>query len=703
VAAFSLTLFMSALLPTGAYGFDNSGRWTHYTSPVPQTDIKGIFSLPDGRICAGTDSSFHIFDRIHWKKYTYKPRLNSHVPFYADSDGKLYFLNDNHLVIWNDGQLAGFDSIELINPVIASAGNGLFYIGSMSSDGGVYTFDGHNFVKIKSGDVRSLANSAGKLWATMKLPGNGYLSLMTMEKGSWTDRTSEIDPLAPLGSNLTVQIAPDGAVWVCNDFSYGVYRNGSWSFRRNTQGNPTSLTFDSSGRVWGYAYQQIYLLDDSGVWKVSRAMQNIPYGDQGYMAVAGDSTVWTYDTHRLYSFDGKSWKEVENRYDLASDVVTCFAYSGDGKFFCGHGLRGLDYNKSDHLGISVREDTSWVNYKSYDRFLFPDVYDMATMENGDVVAYSNNGFFVYNGGEWASIDTLKSFDETDMVQDRISSDTMWFATTTGLVKWQGLILIFYRLPEIFSPWKAVYQLCFDSRGNMYMQTTFGTFIYTDRIKWELRSVKDLPSIMDFTVDDEGIIYAARTNELSWWVYGGEWQKIIDLDYGRLVKFDKNKTLWFSGYGATGYYENEIVKIIPEFSKSASDFIAFSEDDRIALNTFNHERTKFYGFYEYTPETVYVKEQVKPIPFLTATCFPNPFNPTVTIQFEIPKTARTAISVYNIAGQRVRTITDRTFNAGMNRVQWDSRSDSGNLSSSGIYFYKIESLGKATTGKMLLLR
>lgn len=701
---FSLTLFIGISLASGAYGFDNSGKWTHFTSPVPLTDIKSIFSLPDGRICAGTDSSFHIFDKIHWKKYAYKPQLNSHVPFYADSEGKLYFLNNNRLVIWNNGQLTRFDSVELINPVLASTGKGLLYIGTFSSDGGVYTFDGKTFTKIKNGNVRSLAvDSAGKLWATMMLPGNGYLSLMTMEKGAWTDRTSEIDPLSPIGGNLTVQIAPDGALWVCNDYSYGVYRNSSWFFKRNSQGNPTFLTFDRSGRVWGYSSQQVYLLDESGVWKVSWVMQNMAASEQGYMAVAADSTLWTYNTHRIYTFNGKSWKEVENRYDLASDVVTCFAYTGDGKLMCGHGLRGLAYDKSEHFGISVREDSSWVNYKSYNQFQFPDVYNLTTMQNGDIVAYSNNGFFVLSASEWASIDTLKTFDETDTVQDKISPNTMWFATMSGLVKWQESIIIYYRLPEIARPWQAVYNLCFDDRGNMYMQTTFGTVLYTDRKNWEMRSVKDCGSIKDFAVDGNGIIWAARTNELSWWVYEGEWQKIINLVDGRLVKFDKNKTLWFSGYGATGYYENGTVKILPEFSQSASDFIAFSDDNRIALNAFNRERTKFYGFYEYTPDVVHVKEQGKPVPFLTATCFPNPFNPIVTIQFEMPKTSRTVISVYNIAGQRVRTIADRSFNAGINRVQWDSRSDSGNLSSSGLYFYKIESGGKATTGKMLLLR
>lgn len=691
-----------------AYGFDNSGKWTHYTCQVPQTDIKSIVSLPDGRICAGTDSSFHIYDRVRWSKYSCKPMLNNHVPFYADSEGNLYFLDNNYLVTWNNGKLTRFDTFELMDPVIAPAGKGLFYISSLGTTGGIFTYDGQTITKIKNGSVRSLAvDTAGKLWVTMTLPGLGYLSLMTMENGTWTDRTSDIDFISPIGNNLTVQAAPDGVVWVCNDFSYGVYQNGSWSFKRNTMGNPSFLTFDRSGRVWGYSHQQLFLLDSSESWTVSRVMQNTPSGSQAYMTITPDSSIWTFDTHRIYTYNGKSWEEVQNPNELASDVVTCLAYSGEGKLICGHGLRGVEYNKSEHFGISIREDSSWVNYKSYDRFQFPDVYDLKTQQNGDVMVYSNNGFFIYSNGVWSSIDTLKTFKETDMTWDKTTPNGMWIATTDGLLNYQEPIYTCYPPPRNVILWPAVYNICFDDEDRLYMQGNYGTVLNiffnsnTKRKEWIVLTISDCPSIRDFAVEGDGTIWAARNAELSRW-YLQEWQKIIDLDIGRLVKFDNDKILWFSGFGSTGYLEDGVVKIIPDFSQSASDFITFSED-RIAMNTFNRDRTQFYGFYEYTPQAVNVEDKGKPVSFITAKCFPNPFNPTVTIQFELPKTGKVSIRVYNISGQLVRTIADRSFNAGINHVRWDSRTNSGNLCSSGIYFYKIDAGSKYATGKMVLLR
>ncbi len=69
-------------------------------------------------------------------------------------------------------------------------------------------------------------------------------------------------------------------------------------------------------------------------------------------------------------------------------------------------------------------------------------------------------------------------------------------------------------------------------------------------------------------------------------------------------------------------------------------------------------------------------------------FPNPFNPTTTIKFSLAKQAQADISIYNIKGQRVRTLTDRSYQQGKHAIIWDGKDDKGNSLSSGIYFYKL---------------
>jgi hypothetical protein len=85
-------------------------------------------------------------------------------------------------------------------------------------------------------------------------------------------------------------------------------------------------------------------------------------------------------------------------------------------------------------------------------------------------------------------------------------------------------------------------------------------------------------------------------------------------------------------------------------------------------------------------------------------YPNPFNPQTTIAFSLKENAHVSLKVYNVAGQLVRTLVNENRVAGVyTDVQWDGRSDSGSLVSSGVYFYKLVSKNFSMTKKMVLLK
>ena len=84
-------------------------------------------------------------------------------------------------------------------------------------------------------------------------------------------------------------------------------------------------------------------------------------------------------------------------------------------------------------------------------------------------------------------------------------------------------------------------------------------------------------------------------------------------------------------------------------------------------------------------------------------YPNPFNPTTEIVFSIPKDLKVNLEVFNIMGQSINTLIDEELNAGEHTIEWDSRNTSGQVVSSGIYFYKLQAGDQTDSKKMMLLK
>ena len=83
--------------------------------------------------------------------------------------------------------------------------------------------------------------------------------------------------------------------------------------------------------------------------------------------------------------------------------------------------------------------------------------------------------------------------------------------------------------------------------------------------------------------------------------------------------------------------------------------------------------------------------------------PNPFNAETVISFDLPQSGVAKLGVYNLAGQRVATLLDRTLDAGHHTHRWHARTDAGRSLATGVYVYRLEALGAIRTGKLLLLR
>jgi hypothetical protein len=84
-------------------------------------------------------------------------------------------------------------------------------------------------------------------------------------------------------------------------------------------------------------------------------------------------------------------------------------------------------------------------------------------------------------------------------------------------------------------------------------------------------------------------------------------------------------------------------------------------------------------------------------------FPNPFNPSTTINFDLPVTELVKLNIYNNLGQKVRSLTNREFTAGTHQVQWDGHNEFSQEAPAGVYYYQIQAGSFQATNKMLLIK
>ena len=84
-------------------------------------------------------------------------------------------------------------------------------------------------------------------------------------------------------------------------------------------------------------------------------------------------------------------------------------------------------------------------------------------------------------------------------------------------------------------------------------------------------------------------------------------------------------------------------------------------------------------------------------------YPNPFNPTTTIRFELERAGNVRIDVFDVGGRRVQTLLNEHRGAGQHRVQWRGRNERGTEVASGVYFVRLQSASGVATQRMVLIR
>ncbi len=103
---------------------------------------------------------------------------------------------------------------------------------------------------------------------------------------------------------------------------------------------------------------------------------------------------------------------------------------------------------------------------------------------------------------------------------------------------------------------------------------------------------------------------------------------------------------------------------------------------------------------WSPTDVLERPEVEPLLLLN---YPNPFNPSTTIDFYVPRTSDVRLDIFNMAGQKIRTLINSRLSTGMQSLLWDGCDESGALVSSGVYISRLNVGEQVRTGRMMLAR
>lgn len=97
------------------------------------------------------------------------------------------------------------------------------------------------------------------------------------------------------------------------------------------------------------------------------------------------------------------------------------------------------------------------------------------------------------------------------------------------------------------------------------------------------------------------------------------------------------------------------------------------------------------------------EFISQIPIKFLKNYPNPFNPTTTISFEIAENGETEVEIFNVKGQKVKTLIKKQLVAGNHSIVWNGKNDNDTQVASGMYFYIVSVNNSQKINKMIMLK
>jgi hypothetical protein len=275
--------------------------------------------------------------------------------------------------------------------------------------------------------------------------------------------------------------------------------------------------------------------------------------------------------------------------------------------------------------------------------------------------------------------TYSAVSDTNAVTVSVSSTTL---TLTPNANWHGVATI----------------TAYASDGTSKDSTTF---------KLTVTPVQDAPTAFDWVSSALDTINITQSNLAD--TYTLQWDASIDVDgdsinyliYAKIGLYPTEEVEEITDTAFQLIYE-EILENVFEGRPVNGATVSLNVKATDGIDTVDvtgENRVIYVNRYEYLS----TEGEGVPVEFALHENYPNPFNPTTTLRFDLPEVSDLTLTIYNMLGQKVRTFNMQSTPAGYHSITWDATNDLNQQVGAGVYLYQLQTKDFVKTRKMVLLK
>lgn len=444
-----------------------------------------------------------------------------------------------------------------------------------------------------------------------------------------------------------------------------------------------------TGLIVSLAIMGIFMFPDfvgayvSGTW-ITYTKENSGLADNDVRAIGIDGlgNMWFGTVNGLSRFNGSTWKTFTTADKLAHNKVNALAYEFSSY---GHELWvGTDGGvtvlsvKADAVTFATPYTTTNTKYPG----MVSDKITSAAVDSQHVRWFgSEGGLMSFDGKAW------KSYTTADKLAHNKVSSIAYEETSYGPEIWVGT-----------SGGISVINTKIDA-------VSFATPYTTKNEKYP-GMISDL--IQSATMDkvhkmrwfgtDKGVIGFGGTAFKSYTT-----DNFLSSNDVTSAAVGKDGMIYFGTRGAGVSRYDGVTAASPldtAWSGIASDTINTIAVGRYGELWFATDK----GVTKWIPDGVGVKDaNALPVPASIRSIYPNPFNPSTTIDFALTQRGRVSLAVYNLAGQKIRDLVSDEMSAGAHAARWDGKDARGSAVSSGTYLIQLRAGNVVANRKISLVK